>query len=418
MKDIGSWSLDNRKLVYFLVAVLVVGGIFAYYDMSKLEDPELKVKQAMVITAYPGASAHQVELEVTDPLEKSIRSMNSVETVGSCSMNDVSIISVELKTTVQNNEVEQCWDMLRRKVGDVQGSLPDGISPSIVMDNFGDVYGMVYALTFDGFTDREAGKYADLIRRKVQDIEGVSQVSIYGERQECINIELYEDRMANLGIHPGEVLSTLNGQNQTIYSGYYESGGMRLRVSVNDRYKTVEDIGDLLLQGHEQDQLRLRDIAHVYKDYENPTRNALRYDRQPALAISISALSGTDITKVGKEVDRTLAELQATQLPAGLETHKVFFQPERVNDALDTFLINLLESVVIVVVLLMFTMGFRSGAIIGGSLVITVLGSLLVLDIFNGTLQRVSLAAFVLAMGMLVDNAIVIIEDISILLTH
>lgn len=414
MKDIGSWSLDNRKLVYFLVAVLVVGGIFAYYDMSKLEDPELKVKQAMVVTAYPGASAHQVELEVTDPLEKSIRSMNSVETVGSRSMNDVSIISVELKTTVQNNEVEQCWDMLRRKVSDVQGSLPDGISPSIVMDNFGDVYGMVYALTFDGFTDREAGKYADLIRRKVQDIEGVSQVSIYGERQECINIELYEDRMANLGIHPGEVLSTLNGQNQTIYSGYYESGGMRLRVSVNDRYKTVEDIGDLLLQGHEQDQLRLRDIAHVYKDYENPIRNALRYDRQPALAISISALSGTDITKVGKEVDRTLAELQATQLPAGLETHKVFFQPERVNDALDTFLINLLESVVIVMVLLMFTMGFRSGAIIGGSLVITVLGSLLVLDIFNGTLQRVSLAAFVLAMGMLVDNAIVIIDGIQV----
>ena len=171
MKDIGSWSLDNRKLVYFLVAVLVVGGIFAYYDMSKLEDPELKVKQAMVVTAYPGASAHQVELEVTDPLEKSIRSMNSVETVGSRSMNDVSIISVELKTTVQNNEVEQCWDMLRRKVGDVQGSLPDGASTSVVMDNFGDVYGMVYALTFDGFTNREAGKYADLIRRRSRRVE-------------------------------------------------------------------------------------------------------------------------------------------------------------------------------------------------------------------------------------------------------
>lgn len=414
MKDIGNWALNNKKLIYFLSAVLVIGGILSYYDMSKLEDPELIVKQAMVVTTYPGASAHEVELEVTDILEKSIMSMKSVDDVISRSMNDVSMITVELKTTVQNNEVEQCWDMLRRKVNDVQGNLPEGAMTSIVMDNFGDVFGMVYALTFDGFSNREAVQYAELIQRNIQDIEGVSQVSIYGEQKECINIELYENRMANLGVHPAEVLSTLNGQNQTIYSGYYESGDMRLRVSVNDRYKTIEDINDLLLQGHENDQLRLRDIALVSKGYEEPVRNELRYDRQQAIGISISALSGTDITKIGKQVDKTIDELKATRLPAGIEVHKVFYQPERVNAALNSFMINLFESVLIVVILLMFTMGFRSGVIIGVSLVITVLGSLLTLNLFDGTLQRVSLASFVLAMGMLVDNAIVIIDGIQV----
>ncbi|MDL2296733.1 efflux RND transporter permease subunit [Bacteroidales bacterium OttesenSCG-928-B11] len=412
--SLSSWSLDNRKLIYFLAVVLVLGGILSYYDMSKLEDPEIIVKQAMIVTTYPGASAHQVELEVTDLLEKNIRTMKDVEDVESRSMNDVSIISVGLKTTVQNDEVEQSWDMLRRKVNDVQHSLPEGATTSIVLDNFGDVYGIFYAMTYEGFTNKEAVRYAELIQRKMQEIDGVSQVSIYGEQKECIHIELYEDQMANLGVHPAEVISTVKGQNQTIYAGYFESGDMRIRVAVSDKYKTVDDIGDLLLQGHENDQLRLRDIARVTIGNEEPVRNELRYDQQQAIGISISALSGTDITKIGRAVNELLEELNETRLPEGIEIHEVFFQPDRVNIALNTFVINLLESILIVVVLLMFTMGFRSGVIIGTSLLITVLGSLLVLNMLDGTLQRVSLAAFVLAMGMLVDNAIVIVDGIQI----
>ncbi|MDL2213626.1 efflux RND transporter permease subunit [Bacteroides sp. OttesenSCG-928-D19] len=414
MKDAGSWALNNRKLIYFLVVVMMVGGIFSYYNMSKLEDPEISVKQAMVVTLFPGASAHQVELEVADVLEKSIRSMKDIQNVTSRSMNDVSILNVELSTLVQNDEVEQCWDMLRRKVNDVQAALPDGAQTSVVMDDFGDVFGMFYALTFDGFSDEEAGKYAELIKQKILTVDGVSKISIYGKRQECINIELYEDRLANLGVHPAEVLSTLNGQNKTVYSGYYESGDVRIRVSVNDKYKTVEDIGNLLLQGHENDQLRLRDIARISTDYESPVRNELRYDRRPALGISISALSGTDITKIGKEVDALLHDLTMNQLPVGIDIHKVFFQPERVNAALNSFIINLVESVLIVVVLLMFTMGFRSGVILGAGLTVTVFGTLMILNMFDGTLQRVSLASFVLAMGMLVDNSIVILDGIQV----
>ena len=414
MKDLGNWALDNRKLIYFLVAVLTIGGVFAYYDMSKLEDPEIKVKQAAVVTVYPGASAHQVELEVTDVLEKSIRSMKDIGEVTSRSMNDMSLINVSLSTLVTNEETEQCWDILRRKVADVQAELPEGASVSVVMDDFGDVFGMFYAMTFDGYTDAEAARYAELVKKEVMKIEGISKVNIYGQRPECIYIELYEDKLANLGVHPAEVLATLNGQNKTVYSGYYESGGSRLRVTVNDRYRTTEDIGSLLLQGHEDDQLRLRNIASVTEGYENPVRNELRYDGRRALGISISALSGTDITKIGRQVERTLERLENERMPAGMEIHEVFFQPEKVEAALDSFLINLVESVLIVVVLLMFAMGFRSGVILGFNLLVTVLGSLMILNVFDGSLQRVSLASFVLAMGMLVDNAIVILDGIQV----
>ncbi|MDR2562584.1 MAG: efflux RND transporter permease subunit [Prevotellaceae bacterium] len=414
MKDLGSWSLNNKKLIYFLATVLVIGGVTAYYNMSKLEDPELTVKIAKVITIYPGASAHQVELEVTDVLEKSIRSMKGIDNVSSRSMNDLSMLTIWLSTLIQNDETEQYWDILRRKVNDVQAKLPEGAMTSIVMDDFGDVYGMFYALTCDGYSPEDAGKYADFIKQEILKIDGISHISIYGKQKNSIQIELYEDKLANLGVHPAEVLFTLNGQNKTIYSGYYESGDLRLRVSVNDKYKTVEDIGNLVLQGHENDQLRLKDIARIKTKYETPVRNELRYDQKQAIGISISALSGTDITKIGKEVERTMLKLKAEQLPVGLEINKIFFQPDRVNTALNSFIINLIESIFIVIVLLMFTMGFRSGVILGTGLLITVLGSLFILNIFDGTLQRVSLASFVLAMGMLVDNSIVILDGIQV----
>ncbi|MDR3253331.1 MAG: efflux RND transporter permease subunit, partial [Tannerella sp.] len=414
MKDLGKWALDNSKLVHFLIVVLIVGGAKSFYDMSKLEDPELKVKQALVVTTYPGASAHQVELEVTDLLEKNIRTMKDIDYVQSRSMNDVSMITVNLSTLVKNEQVEEHWTMLRRKVADVQGQLPEGSRPSVVMDDFGDMYGMFYALTSDGFTERELADYADLIKHKILAIEDVTRVNIYGEKHESIEIALYEDRMANLGVMPAEALSTLNGQNKTIYSGYYEAGDNRLRVSVSDRYRNVEDIENLLLQGHENDQLRIRDIAKVSRTIEEPVRNEMRYDRQRALGIAIAANRSADITKVGKQVDAELLKLRNSLLPVGIDYHKVFFQPARVNEAIGTFMINLAESLAIVIFLLMLTMGFRSGVIIGSSLVIVVIGAFLILNLFDGTLQRVSLAAFVLAMGMLVDNAIVIIDGILV----
>lgn len=411
--DFSRWGLSNSKLVSFFVAILVVGGIISYDVMPKLEDPAIKVKQAMVVTTYPGASAHEVELEVTDKIEKAIRQMPGIDNVQSQSMNDLSLITVELETTVKDADVEQHWDILRRKVSNAASSLPSTASTPIVRDDFGDVYGMFYALTADGLTDREMSDYAELIKRNVSDIDGVSRVEIYGQRQECIYIEMRQDKMANLGVMPVEVIQTLNNQNRTTYSGYYDNGTHRVRVTVDDRFKKVEDIANMIIQGHDDEQLRISDVARVYKGYADPTRNELKRDGQRALGISIAGVADKDIIKVGKQVEETIDELSKT-LPLGVKFEKVFNQPERVESALNTFLVNLLESVLIVVVVLIFTMGFKSGLIIGLSLLTIVFGSLLVLGGFDGTLQRVSLAAFILAMGMLVDNAIVIVDGILV----
>ncbi len=413
MTDFGKWAFDNKKLAYFLVAVLFVGGLYSAYNMSKLEDPEIKVKMAMVVATRPGASAHEMEMEITEPLEKAIRTIGEVDNVYSWSYNDLAILQVELKSTVPDRDVEQCWDMLRRKVSDAEAGLPDGASV-MVQDDFGLVYGMFYALTGDGTDERKLSDYARLIQRELTNIDGVGRVAVYGEREECINIEMSPERMATLGVSPAEVLSTLKGQNGIYYTGYYDNGPKRVRVTVSDKFRRVEQIRNMIIQGHEDDQLRLGDIAKVEEGYAVPVRNSMAYDGEPALGIAVAAASGTDIVKVGSDVERRLAELKAERFPAGVECHRVFYQPERVTTALMTFFINLAESVIIVVAILMLVMGFKSGVIIGASLIVIVVGTFLLLSFADGSMQRVSLAAFILAMGMLVDNAIVIIDGILV----
>lgn len=412
--DISKWALNNRNLVNFIIAILVAGGILAASEMSKLEDPEIKVKQAMVVTTYPGASAHQVELEVTDILEKRIRTMGNVNNIESSSFNDLSIITVDLLSTVKDDDVEQHWDLLRRKVNDAVSVLPEGAMTPIVKDDFGNVYGMFYALTSDEFTHKELSDYAEYIKREISVIDGVERIELYGKRTECINISLNQERMSTLGVSPIEVLSTIEGHNKTTYTGYFKAGDNRVRVSVSDKFNNVEQIGEMLIQGHDNDQLRLRDIAVIERSFEEPTRNELLYDNQSSIGILIAATSGTDILKVGDAVQEHIDELISKQLPTGITCNKVFNQPDRVNDSLMTFVNNLIESVIIVIVILMITMGFKTGVIIGISLIITVLGSFLFLQSADGTMQRVSLGAFVLAMGMLVDNAIVIMDGILI----
>ena len=411
--NISKWALNRGVLIHAFVAVLIIGGLWAFTQMPKLEDPAVRVKQALVVATYPGASAHQVELELTDPIEKSIRQMPGIDHIESSSYADMTIITVELHPTVKDDELEQQWDLLRRKVENIKPSLPKGSQVMTVADDFGDVYGMFYALTGDGLSDRQLSDYAELIKREVLAIDGVTRVDIYGKRPECININLKEEKMANLGVLPTEVIQTLNGQNATSYAGYYDNGTRRIRVTVDDKFRSVEDIANMLIAGHDDDQLRIRDIADVSKGYEKVTRNAMLRDGERALGISIACSSSHDILKVGDKVEEKLGQL-AERMPVGVEYNKVFFQPERVSDSLYTFLINLLESVVIVVVVLIFFMGFKSGVILGMSLAVIVFGSFLVLNGFDGTLQRVSLAAFILAMGMLVDNAIVIVDGILV----
>lgn len=413
MIDFGKWAFDNKHLVWFLVAVLLLGGMHAAYEMSKLEDPEIKVKIAMVVATRPGASATEMELEVADLLERAIRTIGDVKYVQSWSRSDVAILQVELHPTTKEERLEQCWDMLRRKVNDIASDLPAGTSV-MVQDDFNLVYGMFYALTGDGYTEQELSDYAALIQRELTNLDGVGRVLLYGEKEHAITISLLPEKLASLGVSPAEVLTTLQGHNRVYYAGYYNHGDRRVRVTVADKFHTQAQIGQMIIQGHEEDQLRLCDIARVERGYAEPVRTQMKYNGEPALGIAVAAASGTDVVKVGQAVEERLAELSQEQLPVGVACNKIFYQPERVTDALMTFFVNLLESIVIVVVVLMLTMGLRSGLIIGFSLLTIVIGTFLLLGYFDGSMQRVSLASFILAMGMLVDNAIVIIDGILI----
>lgn len=411
--DISKFALKNKTLIITALICLIIGGGFAYNKMSKLEDPEIKVKVAVVLAVYPGADAYETELQVTEPLEKAIKSMSSVDKIESISYNDMAVIRVDLKTTIPDDNTQQEWDMLRRKVNDAKASLPASVQTQ-VMDDYGDVYGIFYAVTYDGYDHEEAAKYTDKVAREIEKIDGISKIVTYGERQKCVNIEMATDKMANLGIHPSEVLLTLNSQSSMVYSGYFTSGDRRIKIGVDDSYTSIDDIGNVLIKGHEKDQLKLSDISEISFGYETPVRMSMKFDGEDAIGLLIAADPEADIIKVGKKVDKRLDQLQKNDLPAGIKFNKVFFQPDLVSKSIDTFIVNLIGSILIVIILLMFTMGFRSGIIIAVSLVTIVFGSFVVLEMFDGTLQRVSLGSLIVAMGMLVDNAIVITDGILV----
>ena len=408
--DFSRWALNNQRLVALFIAILSLGGLMAYYAMPKLEDPEIVVRQAVVVGIYPGASSHQVELELTDPLEKSINKTGDISIMQSYSYADMCYVLVTLDPEVPADELKQKWGLMRNRLEET--TLPSG-AQYMVKDDFGDVAGMFYTITGDGMSSQELETYADMIKRELQTIDDVGRIDIYGKKPRCINVSLRQDQLAHLGVLPAEVIATLNGQNANVYSGYFLSGSHRIRVCVDDRYQTPDDIKSLVIQGHQNDLIRLGDIADVAFDEEKTLRQEMLRDGQHALGICISAASGTDIIKVGKEVSSKIEEIESTRLPAGVKCEKVFYQPERVSTALGTFLLNLVESVLLVIVLLVFCMNFRSGLILGITLVITVLGTLLVLYYFDGVLQRVSLGSFILAMGMLVDS-IVIVDGILV----
>ncbi|MDR3046826.1 MAG: efflux RND transporter permease subunit [Bacteroidales bacterium] len=413
--NIAEIALKNKVLVFFLVLTIIVGGTLSFLKMGKMEDPEMIVRIAQIVTIYPGASAHEVELQVTDPLEKAIRSMTGIENVESKSCNDVSIIQVILDVTLPEKEIQQHWDILRRKITDASTALPAEAQKPIVMDDFGDVYGLFYVLTADGFADVEFNEYVEKIKQELHTVDGVGKVTTYGKQQPCVYIDIKQDRLANLGVHFYELLLTIHAQNQTVYPGYFNSGTSRVRMDITDNFNRIEDIENLLIKGHEEDQVKLKDIADIHNGIVEPSRSSMRYDGQPAIGLAVSMAPGNDITKVGERVEKHLKLLEKKgSIPIGIEFHKVFFQSDRVIESINVFLKNLLEAIIIVVLVLMLTMGFRSGLILGTNLLIIVLGSFIVLKMCNGTLQRVSLGALVLALGMLVDDAVVVIDGILV----
>lgn len=403
----------KKTIFWFLMAAIVAGGACAYLKMGKLEDPEVAIKQAMVITVYPGASAHEVELNVTSAIENELRTLSDVSNINSTSTANLSSVTVELSFSVPDREIEQRWDLLRRKVEAAAAKLPSNAMTPLVVDDVSDVYGMFYAMTADGYRYEEMEKYAGYVKQELLNVEGVRRIEIYGAQARCVNVALSGEKMAHLGVLPAQIVATIDGQNKPVFAGVYEGGDRQLRLTVDDKFSGIEDIQNLIVQSVSGEQVRLGDMADVSIGYEEPARNTFCLNNQTALAISISMESGENVVNVGKRVEKRMAELEQN-LPAGVELEKVFFQPDKVSEAISGFMWNLISSVLVVILVLMATMGFRGGMIIGSGLLLTVLATFPILLALGGTLQRISLGAFIVAMGMLVDNAIVVIDGILV----
>ncbi len=406
-------TFKRKPIIYFLLCCIVIGGIYAFERISKLEDPEIVIMQARVITIYPGANAHEVELQVTDVLEKELRTLSDIHIIMSKSEANVSMITVELKMTVPQHEIQQRWEFMRRKVQGAIPKLPEGAQTPIVMDDIGDVYGMFYAITAQGYSYEEMHEFAGFTKRQILNVPGVSRVHLFGEQEPVVDIVLTTETMGQLGVFPAQIMAAITGNNSMVYPGVLETGDHLIRVDISDRISSIEDFRELVIPGISGASFRLGDIATVEKSYARPLRNTMYVNNEKAMAIAISMESGENIITLGKRVEQHMAEIQA-QLPAGVHCEKVFFQPDKVSEAIHGFMWNLVASVLIVVLVLMATMGLRSGIIIGIGLVLTVLATFPILLATNGTLQRISLGAFIVAMGMLVDNAIVVMDGILV----
>lgn len=405
--------IQRPLLFWSLMVAILVAGVLSFIQMPKLEDPAISLKQAMVVVPWPGASAHDMELKVAQTMEDELRALPNVKKIKTECQNGSAMFTVEFQMTVLNRDIEQHFDLLRRKVNDVASRLPQGCYDPIVIDDMMDVYGIFYALTADGYDYPEMYDYAKYIRRELLDVKGVKRINIVGNRDEVINIILSKEQIARNGIVPTQIISALQSAGKMVNAGKYHSGDERIALYVDSSAENEEDIRNLLIQTMDGKRIRIGDIARVERAYSEPQRNGFFVGGRPALAICVAMESSAIVPDVGKAVDAKLAQAMQ-QMPAGFQTEKIFFQPDKVNDAISSFMWNLLESVAIVILVLIFTMGFRSGLIIGFGLVLTVAVSFPILLMCGTTLQRISLGAFIVAMGMLVDNAVVIMDGILV----
>lgn len=414
--NIIDYSIKNRVVTIFFTVVLIVGGVFSYVKLGKLEDPEFRVKEAIIVTLYPGADPHQVELQVTDEIENALQQIENVEYIESVSKAGYSEVKIKLKESLEAELVDQYWDNVRKKVNDVQKNLPVGVLQSIVLDDYGDIYGMFFAITSDKYSLEELNRYVNYIEREFQSIRGVSKTSIYGKVDSVIEIIVDREKISALGINEKLIFASFIAQNIPAYSSPIEHGKLEVRVNINEGFDSLDDIENLVIFSKdnfkgEEEIVLLKDIATVKRSYISPIKNKMRYNGKDAMGLMLSPEKGTNVVNTGKAIDDKLSKIKQN-LPIGIEIEKVYYQPELVDTAIKQFINNLIASVVVVVGVLLFTMGMRSGLIIGSGLILSILGTLIYMLAVKMDMQRVSLGSFIIAMGMLVDNAIVIVDGI------
>jgi len=404
------YAVRHKAVMIVLIALVILGGLFSYNRLGRLEDPEFTIKTAVVFTQYPGATAEQVEVEVTDRIETAIQQLKQLKEVRSISRAGMSIVFAEIKETYDKHTLPQVWDELRRKVGQASGALPPGCYPPFVNDDFGDVYGLFFALTGDGYSQHELKEIAEDLRRELLTCTDVGRIDFWGMPSEAVYVEIDRSKLVQLGFPPEAIFKAISQRNEIKKTGMVAAGTEDVRLRVTGDYAGVSDLSEQLIKGGpDNGMLRLRDIANIERGYTDPPEAIMRYNSQPAVGIGISTVSGGDVIAMGDAINRKLAELRG-RMPFGVELHVVAHQSETVKEAVSGFELNLVAAVVIVIILLMIFMGVREGCIIGAVLFLTILATFICMYAMDITLQRISLGALVIALGMLVDNAIVVSE--------
>ncbi len=413
-------AVQKQPITYFFTFLLVVAGVASFFQLGQLEDPEFTVKTAAITTVYPGASAEQVELEVTDRIETALQEMTELKNIYSNSRPGLSIIKVDIKNEYWADRLPQVWDHMRKKVGDMVHLLPPGAGEPQIGDDFGFVFGFLMAITGDGFTYAELERYAKNIRKELVVVPGVARVDFWGIQDQRVFVETSETQLTQLGLTAEDLTRTLRVQNRIVDAGRVDLQDKRFRVAPTGEFTSPEQIAELAVTGttfaekaegiRGEDIIRIKDFATVERGYIDPPRELMRYNGQSAIGLALAPNSGVNAVQVGRAVDRRIDELAAV-IPAGIELHRISWQSDLVADSIRDFMINLGQAVAIVLVVLALTMGIRMGIIIGLSgLVLAILGTFILMAIWGIDLQRVSLGALIIAMGMMVDNAIVVAD--------
>lgn len=411
---IAAYFIRNRVISWMVSLIFLIGGIAAFFGLGRLEDPAFTIKDAMVVTSYPGATPQQVEEEVTYPLEKAIQQLTYVDEVNSISNRGLSQITVTMKNNYGPDDLPQIWDELRRKVNDLKVTLPPGVNEPQVIDDFGDVYGILLAVTGDGYSYKELLDYVDYLRRELELVDGVSKVSVSGQQQEQVFIEVSMKKLSSIGLSPNTVFNLLSTQNIVSDAGAIRIGDEYIRIQPTGEFQSVDELGDLLItESGAQGLIFLKDVAEIKRGYVEVPSNIINFNGSLALNVGVSFAQGVNVVEVGKAFDRRLAELKYQQ-PVGIEISEIYSQPKEVDKSVSGFVISLAQAVGIVIIVLLFFMGLRSGLLIGLILLLTVLGTFIFMKYLAIDLQRISLGALVIALGMLVDNAIVVVEGILI----
>ncbi|MGX9521250.1 efflux RND transporter permease subunit [Vibrio mediterranei] len=408
------YSIKNRVISWLFLVILAIGGVQSFMDLGRLEDPAFTIKDAMIISTYPGATSTEVEEELTYPLEKEIRKLPYIDNIKSTSSSGLSQIMVSMKMDYGPDELPQIWDEMRRKINDLQPQLPNGVSSVQIIDDFGDVFGVMIMLTGDGYDYVELKRYADYLSRELELVDGVGKVAIAGDQQEMLFVELSLERLSALNLDMNAVMGLLNQQNSVLSSGEIMINGESLAIRPNGSLDSVESLENLIIHGRDTGNLiRLKDVADISKGIQEKPSNVITFNGKPAINLAISFSSGVNVVEVGKALDVQLKSLESIK-PAGIHLDYFYNQSAEVDKSVQDFVVSLAQAVGIVILVLLFTMGMRSGIIIGAVLLLTVFGTFIMMSINNIELHRISLGALIIALGMLVDNAIVIVEGILV----